>query len=78
MTHFVTPEIWNLSYKYMLLTLQIAIAYHNMRQVTEAVEKFQQLLSGIDPYRLDNLDIYSNLLYVNEQRVELAHLAHKR
>ena len=63
---------------YMFLTLQIAIAYHNMRQVTEAVEKFQQLLSGIDPYRLDNLDIYSNLLYVNEQRVELAHLAHKR
>jgi len=59
------------------LLAQIAIAYHNMRQVTEAVEKFQQLLSGIDPYRLDNLDIYSNLLYVNEQRVELAHLAHK-
>jgi len=59
------------------LLAQIAIAYHNMRQVTRAVEKFQQLLSGIDPYRLDNLDIYSNLLYVNEQRVELAHLAHK-
>jgi len=59
------------------LLAQIAIAYHNMRQVTRAVEKFQQLLSGIDPYRLDNLDIYSNLLYVNEQGVELAHLAHK-
>ena len=27
--------------------------------------------------RLDNLDTYSNLLYVKEQRVELAHLAHK-
>ena len=26
---------------------------------------------------LDNLDTYSNLLYVKEQRVELAHLAHK-
>ena len=62
----------------VVIPIQIAIAYHNMRQVTRAVEKFQQLLSGIDPYRLDNLDIYSNLLYVNEQRVELAHLAHKR
>jgi hypothetical protein len=28
-------------------------------------------------FRLDNLDTYSNLLYVKEQRVELAHLAHK-
>ena len=47
-----------------------------MRQVDEAVGFFQKL-SDIDPYRLDNLDIYSNLLYVKEQRVELAHLAHK-
>ena len=31
----------------------------------------------VDPYRLDNLDTYSNLLYVKEQRVELAHLAHR-
>ena len=37
---------------------------------------FKQL-GEVDPYRLDNLDTYSNLLYVKEQRVELAHLAHK-
>jgi hypothetical protein len=28
-------------------------------------------------FRLDNLDTYSNLLYVKEQRVELSQLAHK-
>ena len=28
-------------------------------------------------FRLDNLDTFSNLLYVKEQRVELAHLAQK-
>ena len=55
---------------------QVAIAYHNMRQVEEAVTYFKQL-SEVDPFRLDNLDTYSNLLYVKEQRVELAHLAHK-
>merc|ERR1719228_3089403 len=55
---------------------QVAIAYHNMRQVDEAVTYFKQL-AELDPYRLDNLDTYSNLLYVKEQRVELAHLAHK-
>ena len=55
---------------------QVAIAFHNMRQVDEAVKFFKQL-SEVDPYRLDNLDTFSNLLYVKEQRVELAHLAHK-
>ena len=47
-----------------------------MRQVEVAVTNFKQL-SDMDPFRLDNLDTFSNLLYVTEQRVELAHLAHK-
>lgn len=58
------------------LLAQVAIAYHNMREVDRAVGYFRQL-SQIDPYRLDNLDTYSNLLYVKEQRVELAGLAHR-
>ena len=44
---------------------QIAIAFHNMRQVDQAVTYFKQL-GKVDPYRLDNLDTYSNLLYVKE------------
>jgi len=55
---------------------QIAIAFHNLRRVEEALEYFKNL-SEIDPYRLDNMDVYSNMLYVTEKRVELAHLAHK-
>lgn len=54
---------------------QVAIAYHNMRVVDEAIEGFRKL-QKVDPYRLDNMDIYSNLLYVKELRVELSHLAH--
>lgn len=57
------------------ITAQVAIAFHNMREVDQAVTYFKQL-NEIDPYRLDNLDTYSNLLYVKEQRVELAQLAH--
>ena len=45
-------------------------------QIDQAVEYFKQL-GDIDPYRLDNMDTYSNLLYVKEHRVELAHLAHR-
>ncbi|XP_067007530.2 cell division cycle protein 23 homolog isoform X3 [Anabrus simplex] len=55
---------------------QTAIAFHNRRDVDMAIATFRRL-QEVDPYRLDNLDTYSNLLYVREMRVELAHLAQK-
>ncbi|CAH1117785.1 unnamed protein product [Phaedon cochleariae] len=55
---------------------QIALGYHNRRKLTDAIEMFQKILE-LDPYRLDNLDTYSNLLYVLEKKKELADLAHK-
>jgi anaphase-promoting complex subunit 8 len=30
----------------------------------------------IDPYRLEHIDTYSNILYVKEKRGELVNLAH--
>lgn len=30
-----------------------------------------------DPYRLDNWDVYSHLLYLKEKRMELANLAQR-
>ncbi|XP_013402626.1 cell division cycle protein 23 homolog [Lingula anatina] len=54
---------------------QIAIAYHNFREVDQAVNAFTELRKA-DPCRLENMDVYSNLLYVKEMRAELAHLAH--
>lgn len=62
--------------KCLYTTSQIAIAHHNKRDVTKAIEIFQEILAA-DPYRLENLDIYSNLLFVREQKTEMAHLAHK-
>lgn len=72
---------------------QIAIAHHNNRSefwvfndeeslilsitdVEQALTIFQEL-QEIDPYRLDTLDIYSNLLFVKEMKREMAFLAHK-
>ncbi|KAF5303006.1 hypothetical protein FQR65_LT08335 [Abscondita terminalis] len=54
---------------------QMAIAYHNRRELDKAIMMFKDLLL-LDPYRLDNLDTYSNLLYVKEMKTELANLAH--
>lgn len=55
---------------------QTAIAFHNRRDVDMAIQTFRRL-QRMDPCRLDNLDTYSNLLYVKEMRVDLAHLAHQ-
>ncbi|XP_046385821.1 cell division cycle protein 23 homolog isoform X2 [Ischnura elegans] len=70
---------WSLSHagfgKSNYITAQTAIAHHNQRDVDQAIALFQKL-QKCDPYRLDNLDTYSNLLYVKELKVELANLAH--
>jgi anaphase-promoting complex subunit 8 len=62
--------------KCLYTTSQIAIAHHNKRDVGKAIEIFQEILAA-DPYRLENLDMYSNLLFVREQKTEMAQLAHK-
>ncbi|XP_023018410.2 cell division cycle protein 23 [Leptinotarsa decemlineata] len=55
---------------------QIALGHHNRRNLNEAIEMFRKILE-LDPFRLDNLDTYSNLLYVQEMKKDLADLAHK-
>lgn len=58
------------------ITSQMALAYHNKREVDKAIEVFQSI-QELDPYRLDNLDTYSNLLFVKELKTEMASLAQK-
>lgn len=48
----------------------------NFADVEKAIEIFQHL-QEIDPYRLDNLDTLSNLLFVKEMKKEMASLAHR-
>ncbi|EDW90524.1 cell division cycle protein 23 homolog [Drosophila yakuba] len=62
--------------KNIYLIAQMALVYHNKRDVDKAIELYQALLES-DPYRLDNVDTYSNLLFVKEMKTEMAQLAHK-
>lgn len=48
----------------------------NVLDVDASIEAFKRIIKD-DPYCLDNMDTYSNLLYVKELKVELAHLAHR-
>ncbi|XP_058798660.1 cell division cycle protein 23 homolog isoform X2 [Phymastichus coffea] len=62
--------------KNVYIKAQTAIAVHYKRDVDNALATFKQILED-DPYCLDNMDTYSNLLYVKELKNELAHLAHQ-
>ncbi|PIO14600.1 hypothetical protein AB205_0087780, partial [Aquarana catesbeiana] len=41
---------------------QIAVAYHNIRDIDKALSIFNELRKQ-DPYRIENMDTFSNLLY---------------
>lgn len=55
---------------------QTAIANYNLREF-DTTEQLFELLIEKDPYRIDNLDTYSNVLYVKENKSKLSFLAHK-
>ncbi|TFK75366.1 cell division control protein 23 [Pluteus cervinus] len=42
----------------------------------QAETQFEQILA-LDPYRIDDIDVYSNILYVTESQVKLSRLAHE-
>jgi len=53
----------------------IAIIKNNLKDMDAAVELFKEIREK-DPYRLDSMDIYSNVLYVKDLKSELSILAH--
>eukprot|EP00249_Psilotum_nudum_P012993 c24091_g1_i3 orf=588-2054(-) len=55
---------------------QTATAHYNLREFDEAEGIFEELLRT-DPYRIEGMDTYSNILYVKECFAPLSHLAHR-
>lgn len=58
------------------LQSQLAMAYYDIRDYDSAHDHFLALAER-EPYRLDNMDAFSNVLYVKDQKVALSHLAHR-
>ncbi|KAJ1638501.1 hypothetical protein T492DRAFT_943643 [Pavlovales sp. CCMP2436] len=54
---------------------QLATAHYQLREFDEAQARFEELLKA-DPYRLDHVDTYSNILYVKESKRALSYVAH--
>lgn len=60
-----------------LLTFFLLISHiYFVLDVENALQIFKTIIKE-DPYCLDNMDTFSNLLYVREMKVELAYLAHR-
>ncbi|TFY83571.1 hypothetical protein EWM64_g439 [Hericium alpestre] len=57
-----------------IMSLRACVLYH-LHDFKQAEEQFERILS-IDPYRIDDIDVYSNILYVTEARLKLSKLAH--
>jgi anaphase-promoting complex subunit 8 len=57
------------------LVSQLGVQHYHLRQFGPARSCFQRLHAR-DPFRIDDLDVYSNVLYVEEDRVVLSQLAH--
>ncbi|XP_065071888.1 cell division cycle protein 23 homolog [Rhopilema esculentum] len=55
---------------------QMALAYYNLRDFVQATEHFKDLQTK-DPYMLDHVDTYSNILYIQDSKAELSYLAHR-
>jgi len=64
------PPLFDSSY----LKSQLGVVHYHLRDFEPALEWFHQIK---DPYLLDQKDIYSNILYVREDRVGLSQLAHQ-
>jgi anaphase-promoting complex subunit 8 len=58
------------------LKTQLAVVHYHLREMEQAQQWFQEALYQ-DRYSLDHKDVYSNILYVKEDRVGLSHLAHE-
>lgn len=42
----------------------------------QAEQQFERILA-LDPYRIDDIDVFSNILYVTDNRLKLSRLAHE-
>ena len=61
--------------KSRFLAIQRAVLYHNARDFDEAELLFEEL-QKYDPYLIDSMDLYSNVLYVRRNYAKLCDLAH--
>ncbi|CCF58377.1 hypothetical protein KAFR_0E02240 [Kazachstania africana CBS 2517] len=64
----------SISPNFAYLKSQHALVYYNHMDYISSEKLFNQIIKS-DPYRLEDLDVYSNILYVMQKHSKLAYLA---
>lgn len=59
---------------FLFLNIQKALIHYHGLNYEEAEDQFDHVILK-DPYRIDGMDVYSNILYVTEKNAKLAFLA---
>ncbi|KAJ7579111.1 hypothetical protein C8J56DRAFT_964848 [Mycena floridula] len=57
-----------------IMSLRACVLYH-IHDFEQAEAQFDRILA-IDPYRVDDIDVYSNILYVTDNALKLSRVAH--
>ncbi|KAF8630657.1 hypothetical protein AX15_002807 [Amanita polypyramis BW_CC] len=58
-----------------VMSLRACVLYH-LHDFGQAEVQFERILA-LDPYRIDDVDVFSNILYVTDNRLKLSKLAHE-
>ncbi|KAF9465070.1 hypothetical protein BDZ94DRAFT_1255234 [Collybia nuda] len=58
-----------------VMSLRACVLYH-LHDFGQAETQFERILA-LDPYRIDDIDVFSNILYVTDNRLKLSRLAHE-
>ena len=67
--------LYHLHGKSFLFFRLLLFSCYRFSDFSAAEEQFEKILK-IDPCRIDDIDVYSNILYVTENRLTLSRLAH--
>jgi anaphase-promoting complex subunit 8 len=63
-------------YYHMRGELSLPVSLHSRQTEFETAEKHFDEVQKADPYRMEEVDIYSNMLYVMDKKAKLGKLAH--
>lgn len=58
-----------------IMSLRACVLYH-LHDFGQAEDQFERIFL-LDPYRIDDIDVFSNILYVTDNRLKLSRLAHE-
>lgn len=58
-----------------VMSLRACVLYH-LHDFGQAEVQFEKILQ-LDPYRIDDIDVFSNILYVTDNKLKLSRLAHE-